>query len=302
MKLGTLIVTYDRPAHLKESVELLLRQTLPANIIVIVDNGTAPETKKVVQNFSPQQVVYQSTGENLGSAGGTAYGVEWLYEQGCDLIHCGDDDDPPKTADTLERLVTLIEKSGTDVGGVGAVGSRFDWHKGQLQRLPDEALRGVVEVDMVGGNGHLIVRRETVRVAGPPERRLFFGYPDLEYCLRIRQAGYRLLVDGELMHQYRAQAGRLNLERRRNILPPRPYNHIWRNYYTTRSYIFMMRHKFNRPDLARREALKALGRTVTSWARGPKYGAAFTGFQLRGIFDGYFGRMGRTIMPNPKHT
>ena len=127
MKLGSLIVTYDRPDHLKKSIDRLLGQTLPPRVIVVVDNGTAAETKKVVQQFSPQQVVYQPTGENLGSAGGTAYGVEWLYDQGCDLIHCGDDDDPPKTPDTLARLVSLIEKSAADVGGAGAVGSRWDW-------------------------------------------------------------------------------------------------------------------------------------------------------------------------------
>jgi hypothetical protein len=61
-----------------------------------------------------------------------------------------------------------------------------------------------------------------------------------------------------------------------------------------------MRRTFARPDLARREAARALARSLTAWGRGPGYGLRFGALQLRGVVDGYRGRLGRTVPPQPK--
>lgn len=299
MKFGAFIVTYNRPVILKESLKLLLEQTRPPEVILVVDNGNPEENKFVIKDFPEEKVIHEIIGSNLGSAGGFAYGVKWFYERGYDWIYCGDDDNPPVTSDTFERLLKLGCISG-DIAAVGSVGAKWDWKKGEAQRLPDKSLDDIIEVDFIGQNNSFTVRRETVASVGLPNGNLFFGYPDLEYCLRIRQAGYRLLVDGKLMYAHRAHDGRLNLIRKQSLLPYRSYDGIWRNYYTTRTYIFMMTKIFNRSDLARRETIKAIGRILMSWRRGLKYGAAFTGYQLRGVVDGYLGRMGRTVTPKPK--
>jgi hypothetical protein len=153
---------------------------------------------------------------------------------------------------------------------------------------------------VVAGGHQFIHRTEVLNNVGLPDARLFFGFFDPEYILRIKMAGYRLLIDGDLMREYREKAGRLNLKQQRSLVPRYPYDSIWQRYYRTRNYIFMMKTTFQRPELARREALKAIFRTFTSWLRGPRYGAAFTGLQVRGVLDGYLGRMGRTVPPKVK--
>ena len=213
-----------------------------------------------------------------------------------------DDDDPPPTPDILERLLTLATScDGSQVGGVGTVGSRFDWRIGEMRRLRDSELNGVMDVDVIAGNQQLILSRHMIANVGVADSRLFFGLYEPEYCLRIRRAGFRLLVDGEMMRAQREIAGRLALDRQRAIIPDYPPWRIWQRYYRTRNYIFMMRRTFNRPDLARRETAKALVRCCTSWSRGLQYGSMYVPYQLRGIADGYQGRMGRTIMPVPKY-
>jgi hypothetical protein len=102
------------------------------------------------------------------------------------------------------------------------------------------------------------------------------------------------------MREYREKKGHLNWRRPRTVRPRHPYRGVWRQYYSTRNYIFAMRRTFDRPRLARREAVKAVARTCSSWCRGPRYGFAFTRLQLRGVFDGYRGRMGRTVLPMAK--
>jgi hypothetical protein len=39
-----------------------------------------------------------------------------------------------------------------------------------------------------------------------------------------------------------------------------------------------------------------------SWGHGPRYGSASTTLQLRAVVDGYFGRIGCTVMPRPKYS
>jgi GT2 family glycosyltransferase len=301
MQLGAFIITFNRPVILKETLQLLLSQTCPPDFVLVVDNGCSKETEEVVSGLLDEKVVYQSMGENLGPAGAAAYALQWLAEQGFDWIYWGDDDDPPPTPDTLACLFAFITlHNHTDVGGFGMVGNVFNWQTGEMKRLPDQVLRGALSVDIIAGNQQLILRREAIQAVGLPDARLFFGYEEPEYCLRLRRAGYRLLVDGNLMREARARAGRLNLKQRRSLRPRVSLNDIWRQYYSTRNYIFMMRQTFQRPDLAQREALKAIGRALFSWRRGPKYGTAFASLQLRGVLDGYVSRMGRTVLPKPK--
>lgn len=299
MKLGAVVMTFDRPLLLKENIQLLLEQTYPPDLILVIDNGCLTDTRQVVQSFAHDDVSYHAMGDNLGPAGAGAYGLKQLIEYGCSWIYWGGDDNPPQVPDALERLLKLTNQE--DVGAVGAVGTLWDWKKGKMERLPDQALQGIISVDTIGSGHQLILRKEAIQTVGLPDTRLFFGLEEIEYCLRIRNAGYRLLVDGDLMREYRARAGRLNLKRQRSLVPRHAYHTIWRQYYSTRNYIFAMNKTFQCPNLARREAFKAFGRTFFSWGRGPRYGAAFTSLQLRGVLDGYLGRMGRTVLPKPKY-
>lgn len=301
LRLGAFVTTLDRPGLLTRTLELLQAQTRPPDHVLVVDNGSSSETRRVVSAFPATWIAYQDMGENLGPAGAAAYAVDRLSGQRYDWIYWGDDDDPPPSSDTIERLLKIAATTGSDTGAVGAVGAMWDWARGQIRRVPDEALTGVISVDMVGGGQQLILRREIVTNVGLPDSRLFFGFEELEYCLRIRIAGYRLLVSGDLMRECRAMHGHLDWTPPRPLCPQYPYDTIWRRYYATRNYIFLMNRTFRRPDLARSEMFKAVARACLSWERGLRFGSAFTTLQLRAIVDGYLGHMGRTVMPKPKH-
>ncbi|MGH9027248.1 MAG: glycosyltransferase [Acidimicrobiia bacterium] len=295
---ASFILTFDRPAKLGRAIEAVLDQTLTPELLLVVDNGSSEHTRSVVEGFSDRRIVYESTGANLGSAGGVAFGMERLYARGYDWIHSVDDDDPPRTRDTIERLQELIVRNddGT-LGAVAAVGSRWDWSSGQYSRLRDAELTGDLEVDVVGGGQQLTVRREVIAAIGPPNSQFFFGHYDPFYCLQMADAGFRVMIDGDLMHEYRVLADRMNLQIRPSLVPRHGFESIWRRYYVTRNYIFAMTNLFDRPQLARREARKALLRSVASWKRGPRYAVRFNRLQLRAVVDGYRGRLGRTVAP-----
>ena len=304
--LAAFIITFNRPLILKDTLQQIMEQTRPPDLILVVDNGRSSDTEDITRQFSEEtvEVKYQAMDDNIGPAGAAAYALQWLCDQGYDWICWVDDDNPLRTPDTLERLLKLgVSSTDENLGGVAAVGALWDWKKGELKRVPDPDPDSVVEVDAVGGNQQLILRREVIQAVGLPDARLFFGLEEIEYCLRIRRAGYHLLVDGGLMQAKRAMFDRLNMKQPRLTAAAlqKNYSSLWRRYYTTRNYIFTMNETFQRPDLARRETLKSFARAFFSWARGPKYGAAFCNLQMRGVVDGYLGRMGRTVMPNAKY-
>jgi GT2 family glycosyltransferase len=299
--IGSFILTYDRPDTLRRTIEAVLGQTSRPDLLAVIDNGTSPRTQEVAASFAGDGVVYQPTGDNLGSAGGTAYGMTWVIARGYDWAHSIDDDDPPRVRDVIERLRALINRQDDGrLGAVAAMGSRWDWHRGKYARIPDGELHGDLRVDTIGGNAHLTVCREVIETVGPPDRRLFFGFYDPLYSLSLGQAGWRLMIDGDLAKRVRAAAGRLDFHRPRSWRPRDPYHALWRRYYVTRNYVHWMRRELGHPELARREAARALGRSVSSWARGPRYGARYTNLALRGIVDGYRDRLGRTVEPVAK--
>ncbi|MGH9247620.1 MAG: glycosyltransferase family 2 protein, partial [Acidimicrobiales bacterium] len=101
---ASFILTFDRPAVLRRTIDSVLQQTELPDLLVVVDNGTDPATPAVVEEMAGGRIEYVSTGDNLGSAGGVAFGMDWLHARGFDWIHSIDDDDPPRTSDTIERL------------------------------------------------------------------------------------------------------------------------------------------------------------------------------------------------------
>ena len=301
MSVAAFVMTYNRAEILRQTLAALLQQTVVPDLITVIDNGTDIATKKVVEEVGSDSVSYHSMGSNTGPAGAAAYALQTLSARGFDYIYWGDDDDPPKTHDTIERLLHRAElENNSRIAVVAASGAQWDWNSGRLVRIPDTDLHGAVEIDVVAGGSHALLTANAVRAVGFPNPRLFFGFEELEYCLRLRRAGYRLVADGDLMLQYRRLAGRLSWSRQKYAPHFYSSQDLWRRYYSTRNYIYVMRSEFRRPDLARRESGKAALRALASWTKGFQYGRHATALEVRGVIDGYRGRLGLTVQPHEK--
>lgn len=303
MQTGAFVITFRRHAHLQAMLAALLAQTRPPDTILVVDNAADPAAQAIAQGFPADVVRYTAMATNVGSAGGAAHGFQTLADEGYEWVYWGDDDDPPLTRDTFARLLAVAEQVADlpDVGGIAAVGHPFDWKQGVVSRLDDSALTGIPNVDVFSGNGQSFFRREAILTAGPTDARLFIDFEDTEISLRMRRQGYRLLVDGALMHQYRELTGRIGYVRPAVAALPDEIRYLWRRYYVTRNYIYCMAYRFARPDLARRQTLRTLAKATRGWQKGPAYGRVYQTMLLRGVWDGWRGRMGRTVMPQAKY-
>lgn len=191
-------LTYRRRQLLRGTVAAVQTQTRPPDRLLVIDNGE--DGAEALEDFENVEIL--STGENLGPAGGYAFGFAAALARGAEKIWVVDDDTVPEPT-CLAHLLAASE-------GVDAVVP--------FQRKPD-----VDQGYPPSWNGPLF-DAQAVRQVGPPRAELFFWAEDTEFFLRLRQAGVpvRQSRDAVVLH--------LNPEDRR----PRS-RRDWRLYYEVRN-------------------------------------------------------------------
>lgn len=242
-------MTYERPHIIGDTILKVFEQTYPPEKLLIVDNSPSKDTELVIHNLSDSRLEYLHLGFNAGPAGSARIGLEKLYEQGYDWIYWGDDDDPPKFPDSLELILQVVDQR-ENIGIAGAVGGRFNWSTGMLQRLDDDELKGVVAVDFIAGGMVIIVNAAVVARGILPDERFFFGFEDLDFCINAKRAGFDIAINGELAYRNRKSSNRLKLEEQKDRYQGWKFKKskatLWREYYSIRSFAFMMLHKNKR--------------------------------------------------------
>lgn len=175
--------------------------------IIVVDNGSEDDSAAAVRKEFPDVEIVE-TGKNLGFAGGNNVGIEYAIKQGTDYVFLLNNDTTVDPA-YLKTLVEAAEKYPQ----AGALGSKIYYHSeperiwfagGKINRLCnkgehiglDEIDKGqydqIQEVGYLTGCA-LLIRREIVERVGILENDYFLYYEDVDYSLRIKNAGYKIL-------------------------------------------------------------------------------------------------------------
>ncbi|WP_425639472.1 glycosyltransferase [Algoriphagus yeomjeoni] len=235
-KLGVFLTTYERKDHLDKWVEILNKQTIKPNKVLIIDNSISDSVQDF---FKESSFCYHRVGFNSGPAGAALIGLQALYKEGYDWIYWGDDDDPPTDLKTFERLLEIANQF-PDVGIVGKVGGKFNPNTGRTRVLSNSELMHVAEADYVPGNKHILVSSRVIQNGILPDPKLFFGFEELEFCLRVKDLGFSILIDGQGMMEARKEAGNLGEKYRwkgKSIGDPTRVN---RQYYSLRNMLYIL--------------------------------------------------------------
>ncbi|MFT4081116.1 MAG: glycosyltransferase family 2 protein [Nocardioides sp.] len=215
------VVTYNRADMLARMLAGLAELNPAADAVVVVDNASTDHTARVLAEVREQgslpglEVI--TTGENLGGAGGFRLGLKHAYHAGMMRIWLMDDDVVP-APDCLgvllavdgDCLMAVREDAAGDLVEKAAL--RFDL-RNPLAIRPKTAMvethyrsraamPELVEIENVAFEGFMLRRRVVERI-GLPDASYFIFYDDVDYALRARAAGFRILAvrDAVLVRQ-----------------------------------------------------------------------------------------------------
>jgi GT2 family glycosyltransferase len=223
--ISTIIVNYNAGALLRNCVDSLLNCPLEIKIIV-VDNASADDSLEALQDLPNIKIIKNSS--NIGFAAACNIGMrdtispfvlflnpDCFFEPGtlCKLLDAMELDERVGMVGGL-----LINADGTEQQGarravptpwrsfVRAFGLArfaticprlfydFNLHK---EPLPDHP----IEVEAISG-ACMLVRREVVQKVGEWDEGYFLHCEDLDWCMRFRQAGWKILFvpAAEIIH------------------------------------------------------------------------------------------------------
>ena len=186
--------------------------------LIVVDNGSTDGTAEAVRTTFPEVEVIRSE-ENVGFSDGNNIGIRAALEAGADYVMLLNNDTLVDEG-AIEALVGEAQRR-PDVGAVCPLihyvdppdriwyaGARFDpravhngRHTGYGERDTGQ-YHSVREIGRATGAA-MLVPREVIEQVGYLDGRLFIQVEDVDWSLRMRAAGYRILFVPQALVSHR---------------------------------------------------------------------------------------------------
>jgi GT2 family glycosyltransferase len=181
----------------------------PRPQVVCVDNGSTDGSAEAVRAEFPDVALIEN-GANLGFAGGNNVGIRHALERGAEWVVLLNNDAvlAPDAIGAFERAAREHPRAGV-LGGkvllddppdrVWFAGQRFNARLGYSGRPRGSGRRDrgryerTIPVDRAVG-ALMAASREAISAAGMLDDQLFAYVEDVDWCLRVREAGFEVLL------------------------------------------------------------------------------------------------------------
>ena len=299
MKNIAVVVTYNRCTLLQKAIKALKIQTVPLDVILVINNGSTDET---AEWLSKQEGVMVVTQDNLGGSGGFWRGIKEAYALGADYIWCMDDDVHPYS-DCLEQQLRVMPQAGGIVAPQRLLDGKSVVTGGECLHFNftnpfrsmkynatlDDIIRckDYMEVESIAFEGPLI-SRNVVEKIGLPVKELFIFWDDTEYSYRAFRNGFDVLYVKSARFFKEKLVG--NSSQNKNI-------RSWKYPYLVRNEIYFIRkYAHNRKGTIRiilRSAEFVFGMAKHIVSCDGKYKVSDYRVLLKALWDGYKEKLGR---------
>jgi len=234
-KASIIVLTFNQLVDTQQCVESLLRYTAYGNYeIIFVDNGSTDATREYLQGLQAKHgnITVILNDKNLGFAKANNQGMRVATGDYILLLN----NDVVLAEGWLERMICCLE-SDPSIGVVGpvtnhAVGQQVVDMPG---RHDEPGIRKFAYIQAMRNAGvwfetHriigfcMLVRKRVIEQIGMLDERFGpGGFEDYDFCLRIHQAGYRIVIASDVFVYHKGGQGyhRNNLDydklRRQNV-------------------------------------------------------------------------------------
>ena len=198
----------------------------PVSPVIVVDNGSDDDSLQRLRSLAGVEVL--ALPANVGFSAGCNAGIARALESGAAAVLVVNSDVivPPDTPGALRAALDADESFGiigpvirmrSDPGRVESAGIDYSQRTGRMRlRANGLALSslppfGVQPVDAVSGCA-MLVKRQVFQRAGMFADDYFFGFEDLDLCLRARTHGFRTACVGTtfVLHEGQRSIGRMS--------------------------------------------------------------------------------------------
>ncbi|MHB9011464.1 MAG: glycosyltransferase [Ignavibacteriaceae bacterium] len=206
MKIAAVVVTFNGLLHIKNSLEALKNQSHQLDEIIIVNNSSIDGT---TEWLSDQKGIEHIIQKNSGSAGGQYTGIKNAYIKGYDYIWCLDQDIVPEQ-DALEKLLSTEEIKNENTGFLSSLILDKNLDIAYINvpyiRNFEEVLQALVmksNIPIISASfGSLLIPKKAIEKIGLPVKEFFIWGDDVEYTMRMIQAGFKgfLVIESKAIH------------------------------------------------------------------------------------------------------
>lgn len=286
--IAAVIVTFNRVAELKKTIDALTAQGIALEDIIVIDNNSSDHTKEMLAlDYRAVQTVHLD--DNIASAGGFSMGMQIAHKKGYDWVWLFNDDSRPVPG-SLTSIKSYIDNAEKNHIGLLKIGN--DNGKGEAILLYWKGVRfpvstpisnDLIQTDLVTFDGCMVSGILMDRI-GYCDPAFFMGTYEFDYCLKAKDAGFGiytvpngLIEDGKLGSAERGT-------------PP------WRQYYNTRNHLWL---GLNRKSISICKAwfIRELKLTYAIIRFGNRKCERLL-FKLRAIRDAILNRRGRVYNPS----
>lgn len=236
--ISIIIVTWNSENWIKRCLDSILATSGDLKMeIIVVDNFSKDKTQEILKPYGSQIKLIQNS-SNLGYAKGCNQGLK--IAQGNYILLLNPDTEI--TENSLKKMRDFMEKNPE----AGALGPQLLDFEGQIQpscrRFPNYKLllwelsglsrlfpkskifgawkmgdfdfKSTREVEQPMGSA-LLIRKKVIDQIGLMDERFFLFYNDVDFCYRIKQAGWKIYFypEAKIFHSKGASTGQVKIKK-----------------------------------------------------------------------------------------
>jgi GT2 family glycosyltransferase len=238
-----IILSWNHWEITADCLRSLERLTYPNHRILLVDNGSTDGTVESLPKEFPN-VILLANRQNLGFAPGCNVGIKYALTQRADFVLLLNNDTvvPEDLIDVLVNRAKILPDAGVLApmlryhdrsGRIWFAGSRRHWLTLESVDSGPEIPRRHTRtdelhtVDYIFGTA-MMIPTAVLQKVGLFDEHFFMYYEDLDFCLRIQEAGYQLYYVPDTTVEHRVSSSTQSLS-------------TFRYYHKARSSVYFFR-------------------------------------------------------------
>lgn len=195
-KVGVVILQYNQAEATLKCLESILKNNYEDFFVVLVDNCSNEKNFNKIKDKEYEKVKVIRNSENSGYGGGNNLGADFAIKNGADFILILNND----TTVPQNIISELVKKARQDMvlsvpineGHETIYGGMYRWLSTEGRHLKSPTQISPPLTYLVGAC--LFIPKNIWQSVGPIDDNYFLYFEDMDYCARIKKAGFGLNI------------------------------------------------------------------------------------------------------------